>query len=69
MSIRVSKRTQEVERAKTKIAVKVIHMVDEAGLTDIEYLSMLVSMQAGALKSMLRAERHPDDPDRPAMEE
>lgn len=38
------------------------------GLTDIEVLSALADYQSRLAKYMLRAERHPEDPDRKAEE-
>lgn len=38
------------------------------GLTDIELLQMLGESQLVTLKYMLRAERHPEDPDKKADE-
>jgi hypothetical protein len=35
-------------------------------MTDVEYLQWLASEQQSVLKFMLREERHPDDPDKPA---
>ena len=38
----------------------------EHKLTDVEMLQAVAGWQSGCLKSMLRAERHPDDPAAPA---
>jgi hypothetical protein len=47
-------------------AVSVAQM--QFGLTDIETLAALADFQGHLAKYMLRAERHPDDPDRKADE-
>ena len=69
MAKRISRHALDVQRAQTKIEIMILDAASEAGLTNIELLQALASSQQGILKYMLRAERHPDEPDKPAMEE
>lgn len=64
--LRVSRRAQDVHVAQAELGVLLDRFQRERRLTDIEMLQGLVGWQASVLKYMLRAERHPDDPDRPA---
>ena len=62
-------RTQAVAEASADIGMKLNALQREHGLTNVEMLQAVTSWQGTALKYMLRAERHPDDPDRPAEQE
>jgi len=59
-------RTQKVAEAQSDVQRRVCKLQREHGLTDVEMLQALAGWQSGCLKSMLRAERHPDDPGAPA---
>jgi hypothetical protein len=67
--VRISARAQAVSIAQAEIAVKLSELQREHGLTSIEMLQAVTTWQATALKYMLRAERHPDDPGKGADEE
>lgn len=56
----------DVRRAQTEIEIVVYRMAEDRKLTRIELLQALTEAQQGLLKDMLRAERHPNDPDRAA---
>lgn len=62
-------RHQSVTEAQADIAVKLNALQREHGLTDVEMLQAVTSWQGTALKCMLRAERHPDEPGKNADEE
>jgi hypothetical protein len=62
------KRTQPVALASSAISLALWEMQDQHGLTDVEMLQALASHQQSMLKYMLRAERHPEDPDKRADE-
>jgi hypothetical protein len=62
-------RTMAVAQASADIGMTLIALQREHGLTDIEMMQALTAWQERKLKYMLRAERHPDDPDRPAEQE
>jgi hypothetical protein len=64
--IRVSRRAQAASRASATLAVTLSEYQREHKLTDVEMLQALTSWQQTTLKYMLRAERHPEDPDKPA---
>lgn len=67
--MRVSARAQAVAVAQSEIAVALNKLQREHGLTSTEMLQAVTSWEATALKYMLRAERHPGDPDKGADEE
>lgn len=67
--MRLHPRTLPVQGAAAEIRLALIRLQDEHGLTDVEMLQAVGQWQAGKLKWMLRAERHPKDPDRGADEE
>ncbi|MBV9727451.1 MAG: hypothetical protein JO299_20015 [Gammaproteobacteria bacterium] len=64
--IRISEEAMQVRRAQSAIAVRLCELQEEHDLTDIEMLQAVHQWQGTALKYMLRAERNPDDPDKPA---
>ena len=67
--LRLHSRTMQVQGAEAHIKLRLIELQQEYDLTDIEMLQILHLAQLSVLKWMLRAERHPDDPDRKADEE
>ena len=62
-------RTLSVAQASADISQALIALQQEHGLTDIEMMQAVATWQDRKLKYMLRAERHPDDPDKPAEQE
>lgn len=56
-------RTMHVSRARNEIGLALIRLQQEHDLTDIEMLQAINEAQASILKYMLRAERHPTDPE------
>jgi hypothetical protein len=69
MSLRESRRAQDVRIAQTQLAVEINAFARQHRLTDIEVLQAVNAWQATALKFMLRRERHPEAPDTPADED
>ena len=67
--IRLHPRTGEVSRAARTLADYVAALQDEYQLSYVETAKILAELAADKLKYALRAERHPDDPDRKADEE
>ena len=67
--MRLHHRTMAVAQASAEIGMNLIALQHEHGLTDIEMMQALTAWQERKLKYMLRAERHPEDPDRPAEQE
>jgi hypothetical protein len=66
--MRLHERTMKVQAATAQLRMDMIRFQDEHGLTNLEMVQALQQIQATKLKYMLRAERHPDDPDRGADE-
>ncbi|GGM27867.1 hypothetical protein GCM10011608_10870 [Micromonospora sonchi] len=64
--MRLHARTMPVQRASNAIRAELGRLQDEYDLTDVEMLRVLIEHQQSITKYMLRAERHPDDPDRKA---
>ena len=62
-------RTMPVSIARAEIAQDFWAAVERHGLTDIETLQVLNHIEAGTLKTMLRSERHPENPEKGADEE
>ncbi len=62
-------RTTAVASASADICMNLIALQREHGLTDVEMLQAVATWQDRKLKFMLRAERHPDDPEKPAEQE
>lgn len=67
--LRLNKRTRHVQKADGLFEEHAIQFQEEHDLTDIEMLRILINCQQRVTKYMLRAERHPDDPDRKADEQ
>lgn len=59
----------KVQKAETDLSMKLLKFQQKHDLTDIEMLQILTQRQQTLLKYMLRAERHPDDPEKRADEE
>jgi hypothetical protein len=66
--VKLHPRTLPVQRASADIRLTLIRLQGEHELTDIEMLRAVGEFQDTLLKTMLRAERHPDDPERKADE-
>jgi hypothetical protein len=66
--LRLHPRTMPVRSAGIHFRDYVNRFQDERGLTDIEMAQILTESLQIVLKYMLRAERHPDDPDHKADE-
>jgi hypothetical protein len=66
--LRLHPRTMPVQSAEAKIHMSLWKQQEEYDLTDIELLRILIAAQQSVTRYMLRAERHPDDPDRKADE-
>ncbi len=62
----VHEREFKVRAAKRAFDKFVIDLCEEAELTEIELLQIFTESQQSTLKYMLRAERHPESPDKPA---
>lgn len=67
--LKLHPRTLHVQSAKNAIARKLDEMQIEYDLTEIELLQAITEHSARILKYMLRAERHPENPDIKADEE
>lgn len=67
--LRLHPRTMPVREAEAAISFAITTLQRDWDLTDIEMLRALLEAQQGITKHMLRAERHPDDPERKADEE
>jgi hypothetical protein len=66
--LRLHPRTMPVQKAEGHFKRYVHEFQDEYDLTDIEMLRALIDAQQSITKYMLRAERHPDNPDQKADE-
>lgn len=66
--LRLHPRTMPVRKAGAVFTDWLINFQEERDLTDIEMMQILTEAQQMVLKYALRAERHPDDPDRKADE-
>ena len=64
--VKLHERHALVRRAGNAIRTQLDRLQEEHDLTDIEMLRVLLEHQQSITMYMLRAERHPDDPDRPA---
>ena len=62
-------RHDAVTVAQADIIMRLSALQREHGLTSTEMLQAVTSWQGTALKYMLRAERHPGDPDKAGDEE
>jgi hypothetical protein len=67
--LRLHPRTSPVQKAHGHLKRWLWEFQQEYGLTDIELLQGLADAELSVLKYMLRAERHPDDPEAKADEE
>lgn len=67
--LRLHPRTMPVQAASAELGMTLARFQQEHDLTDNEMLVILATQQGRLLKYRLRAERHPDDPDRKADEE
>ena len=67
--LRLHPRTMQVQRAGAELGQLLIAWYEKHGLTDIEACVEITAQLQSLLKYPLRAERHPDDPDRKADEE
>jgi hypothetical protein len=68
--LRIHPRTMMVQHAEAEFDVVVLSFLDShSHLTDIELAGIMSQAIRYPLKQLLRAERHPDDPDRKADEE
>jgi hypothetical protein len=67
--LRLHPRTMPVQRAHSELAGHLCDFQDRHDLTDTEMAMMLADLQHRYLTLLLRAERHPDDPERKADEE
>jgi hypothetical protein len=67
--LRMHPRTRPVGIAEAAIRMRLWEMQEEYDLTDVEMMRVLIGAQQGISKYMLRAERHPGDPERKADEE
>jgi hypothetical protein len=67
--LRLHPRTQKVSVAEAEFHVLVARFLDEhSDLTDIELAGIMLLAPAIPIKFALRAERHPEDPNRKADE-
>lgn len=67
--LRLHPRTMQVQRADAALGMTLAKFQGEHDLTNIEMARILSGQLDSVLKYALRAERHPDDPDRKADEE
>jgi len=54
------------QKAESEISESISAIAEKHELSDIELLQIMNGLLATTLKYMLRAERHPDNPDLPA---
>lgn len=64
--MKIHPRYDVVNRARGRIRTAITYAIREDELTHIELLGILNEVTATWLKFALRAERHPDDPDKSA---
>jgi hypothetical protein len=68
--LRIHPRTMMVQIAEAEFDVAVLQFLDSHDhLTDVELAGIMLRAVRYPLKQLLRAERHPDDPERKADEE
>ena len=67
--LRLHPRTMTVQHASNELHGYLLQLMDTHDLTWAELAVILTERQQSALKYVLRAERHPDDPERKADEE
>jgi hypothetical protein len=61
MALRVSQHSLDVQRAGAQIELTVLSMANDAGLTLVELLQRLTSIQQGIVKELVRNERERGD--------
>lgn len=66
--MRLHPRTLPVQGAEADLRIALNDFQEQRDLTDIEMLRALQSHEERITRRLLRAERHPDDPDRKADE-
>jgi hypothetical protein len=66
--MRLHERTMHCQRAEAELGLQLLKFQEAQDLTDLEMLIALQAQCARLTKYMLRAERHPDDPDKKADE-
>lgn len=66
--MRLHPRTLPVQKAAANIRTELGELQDIHDLTNVEMLGILLEIAGHYTKYVLRAERHPDDPDRKADE-
>lgn len=62
---KVHPRVMVVQKARNDLSGAALDIQARYELTTAEYLAILTELMQSALKYALRAERHPDEPDRP----
>jgi hypothetical protein len=67
--VRLHPRAALVRKASADLRMWLAGLQSERGLTDAELLSVPGDASTAAIRSLLRIERHPDDPSRKADEE
>ena len=67
--MRIHPRAQQVAIAQTELQIMILQWQEENKLTDTELMQALAGTMQSVLKYQLRAERHPDSPDKGADEE
>lgn len=67
--MKVHPRTLLVQQVSAEVGLAILAVLEKHELTYIEIIKILNEQQASCLKYALRAERHPDDPDKPADRE
>lgn len=67
--MKIHPRVEIVRDAINRVSKALVEVTDELELTDGEYLMVIGSIfgdrLTGFAKHMIRAERHPDDPEKP----
>lgn len=63
---RINPRTHTVSEAQSRMTRAFYDTVEAHSLTSVEALQILNHLEAGFLRGLLRSERHPEDPERPA---
>ena len=66
--LKLHERTMTVQRASAELGMWLCDLQERHDLTSTEVAVILAGQQQSVLKYVLRAERHPEDPDRKADE-
>lgn len=66
--MKLHERTIPVQAATAQLKLTLLGFQDEHDLTDVEMLGALQEIEGNITRRLLRAERHPNDPDRKADE-